>query len=465
MAQEEMAFRGLVETARLIAARKLTSEEVTRALLSRIEALDGRLASYALVLADEAIEAARALDRELADGTRRGPLHGVPIAVKDLCDMAGKPTAAGFPEFRDRLRERDSTVVARLRAAGAVILGKLQLTEGALALHHPDVPPPVNPWRADLWSGASSSGSGAATAAGLCYGSLGSDTGGSIRFPAHANGLVGLKPTWGRVSRAGVFPLSDTLDHIGPITRHVEDAAVMLQAIAGHDEEDPTSLSAPVPNYLLAAAAGAAGLRVGVDRDYCSRDLAPEVARTIAQAIDVLEGQGATIVAVSMPESATAVAGWGPICATEAALAHKELRAGRPSAYSAVFGAFLDLGDAASALDYARATIDRREYAGSLAALFDEVDAVIAPVIPDTVYTVEAFAKLCEEPEGLARLIAMTSPYDLTGSPVLTMPAGLTSDGVPLGYQLVGRHLEEGTLLRLGQAYQDAMPARTRPSL
>ncbi len=177
----------------------------------------------------------------------RGPLHGVPVAVKDLCDSKGVPTAAGIPRFSDRIAKGDSTVVTRLRAAGAVVLGKLQLTEGTLALHHPDVTPPVNPWRANRWSGASSSGSGASVAAGLAYGSLGSDTGGSIHFPALCNGVVGLKPTWGRVSRYGVFPLSETLDHVGPLTRRIEDAAAMLGAIAGATRTIPRARPSRCP--------------------------------------------------------------------------------------------------------------------------------------------------------------------------------------------------------------------------
>jgi len=247
---DEIAYLPLVEVGRRIAARQLSPVAVTGAMLARIERLQPKLRAYATVMAESALAEARAAEAEIAAGRRRGPLHGVPLAVKDLCYTAGAPTAAGMKIHRDFRPTYDATVVARLRRAGAVILGKLQMTEGAYADHHPDVAPPLNPWNADYWCGSSSSGSGVATATGQCFGSIGSDTGGSIRFPCDANGITGLKPTWGRVSRHGIFPLSESLDHIGPMTRSAEDAAAMMQAIAGHDPADPTSVSLPVPDYL-----------------------------------------------------------------------------------------------------------------------------------------------------------------------------------------------------------------------
>lgn len=262
----DLAFMGLVELGKLIAKRKLSSVEVTRAMLERIEHLDPKLKSYVAVLEAPALNDARRADKGITQGKRHGPLHGVPVAVKDLCDMRGFATTAGIPMFRKSIAERDATVVRKLRDAGAVILGKLHLTEGALAEHHPDIAPPINPWARSRWSGASSSGTGVAVAAGLSFGALGSDTGGSIRFPASCNGVVGLKPTWSRVSRYGVFPLSETLDHIGPLARTVEDAAAMLAAIAGHDINDPTSASSTVPNYLASINRGVKGIRVGIDR-------------------------------------------------------------------------------------------------------------------------------------------------------------------------------------------------------
>ena len=249
---EALHYLSLDEVARRLKARRLTSVEATRAILDRIEAIDSRLGSYATVTAERALAEAARFDTETAAGKSRGPLHGVPIAVKDLCNTAGIATAAGMAIHRENVPAKDATVVARLREAGAVILGKLQMTEGAYGAHHPDIPAPLNPWNAAYWTGSSSSGSGAATAAGLCFASLGSDTGGSIRFPSTMNGLTGLKPTWGRVSRAGVFALADSLDHIGPMCRTAIDCAHVLGVIAGADADDPTALPLPVPDYAAA---------------------------------------------------------------------------------------------------------------------------------------------------------------------------------------------------------------------
>ena len=252
----DLHYLSLDEVARRLKARKLSSVEATRAILDRIERLDPKLKSYATVTPERALQDAARLDAETAAGKSRGALHGVPIAVKDLCNTAGVPTAAGMAIHRQHVPARDATVVARLKQAGAVILGKLQMTEGAYGLHHPTVEPPVNPWNAGYWPGVSSSGSGVATASGLCFASLGSDTGGSIRFPSTMNGLSGLKPTWGRVSRAGVFPLAESLDHIGPMCRSALDSALVLGVIAGADPDDPTASPRPVPDY-----AGSTGRR------------------------------------------------------------------------------------------------------------------------------------------------------------------------------------------------------------
>src|SRR5277367_6507604 len=245
----DLHYLELTEIARRLHAREISPVEATTAQLARIERLDGQLKSYAHMMAEAALVQARTAEAEIMRGEIRGPLHGVPIAVKDLCWTRGVPTAAGMSIYKDFRPTEDATVVRKLNAAGAVILGKLQLTEGAYADHHPGIAPPVNPWNAAHWSGASSSGSGVATAAGLCYGSLGSDTGGSIRFPSAANGVTGLKPTWGRVSRHGVFELAASLDHIGPMARSVADAAAVLTAIAGPDPLDPTARHEPVPDY------------------------------------------------------------------------------------------------------------------------------------------------------------------------------------------------------------------------
>ena len=238
----DLSFLTLLEVSRKIQSRALSPVEVTKAELDRIAALDPKLKSYATVMAESAMAQAKEAEAEIGRGEVKGPLHGVPIAVKDLCWTTNAPTAAGMTIHKDYMPSEDATVVKRLSDAGAIILGKLQLTESAYADHHPNITPPRNPWNAVAWPGASSSGSGVATAAGLCYGSLGSDTGGSIRFPSAANGVTGLKPTWGRVSRYGVFELAASLDHIGPMARSAADCGAILSVIAGEDSKDTTTL-------------------------------------------------------------------------------------------------------------------------------------------------------------------------------------------------------------------------------
>ena len=255
----------LTELAGCFQRRELSPVEVTRAQLDRIAALDGTLGSYAWVMAEAALASAVKAEAEISAGRYRGPLHGVPIAIKDLCWTKGVPTAFGTLIHRDFRPAEDATVVAHLKRAGAVILGKLQMTEGAYSDHHPSVVQPKNPWNFDYWPGISSSGPAVATAAGLCYGAIASDTGGSIRWPCSANGLTGLKPTWGRVSRFGVFELAASLDHIGPIARSAADVGALFGVIAGADEKDPTAAYDPLPECCVASDRGLQGLRIGID--------------------------------------------------------------------------------------------------------------------------------------------------------------------------------------------------------
>ena len=262
-----LCFLTLGELSELLRRREVTSVEATRAVLNRIHKLNPTLRAYLTILDDSALRQAGAADKEIAAGKWRGPLHGIPVAVKDLCWTKGVPSTCASKVLRNWRPDLNATVVDRFEAAGAVLLGKLHMTEFAMAWYHPEIPGPQNPWNPALWPGASSSGSGAATAAGLCYAAIGSDTGGSIRFPSAANGIVGLKPTWGRVSRHGVFPLGESLDHIGPMTRSVADAALVLSVIAGRDELDETSLNAPLDDYSAAIEAGANEIRVGVDEE------------------------------------------------------------------------------------------------------------------------------------------------------------------------------------------------------
>jgi amidase len=453
---DDFPFRGAVEAGKAIARGKLSSLEATRAMLDRIRQVDAAAKSYVLVMEDNALAEAKRADHEVESGKHRSPLHGVPLAVKDLCDAVGYPTTGGIPMFADRKATMDSTVVQRLRAAGAVILGKLKLTEGAMALHHPDVEPPVNPWGAHLWPGVSSSGSGVAVAAGLCFGALGSDTGGSIRFPSQANRIVGLKPTWGRVSRAGVFPLADTLDHVGPMTRRVEDAAAILGAIAGHDARDATSSSEPVPDYLKTIGRGVKGLRLGFDRAYATEGVASEIVAAVKHALAVLKRAGATVLDVTMPPVHDALAAWMPITSAEAAMGHAATYPARKAGYGPYFAALLDAGRAMPAADYAACAVTRRVLRAGMDALFRDIDLMLVPVTPMLSPTNDQIAFRAGQSDPENRFLRYTAPTDITGFPTITLPAGAAANGAGIGFQLVARPFEEALLLRAGKVWQDA---------
>ena len=331
-----LCFLTLGELSELLHKREVTSVEATSAVLDRIHKLNPTLRAYLTILDDSALRQAQAADKEIAAGKWRGPLHGVPVAVKDLCWTKGVPTTCASKVLGDWRPDSNATVVDRFEAAGAVLLGKLHMTEFAMAWYHPEIPGPQNPWNPALWPGASSSGSGAATAAGLCYASIGSDTGGSIRFPSAANGIVGLKPTWGRVSRHGVFPLGESLDHIGPMTRSVADAALVLSVIAGRDELDDTSLDAPLDDYAAAIDEGANGIRVGVDENYIAR-ASSDVATAVTSAIRDLERIGAHILKVKLPDVEPCLSTWTILCASEAAAGHAATYPSRATDYGPGF--------------------------------------------------------------------------------------------------------------------------------
>ena len=456
MTPSDLHYLSLIDVGRLIQSRELSSVEVTRAMLERIARLDGHLGSYATLTPELALAEAETADREIGQGIVRGPLHGVPVAVKDLCHTKGIRTAAGMTIYKDFIPQRDATVVARLEAAGSVLLGKLQMTEGALSAHHPAIKAPLNPWSAAHWTGVSSSGSGVATAAGLCYASLGSDTLGSIRFPSTMNGLTGLKPTWGRVSRAGVFALADTLDHIGPMARSAADAAAVLGAIAGPDPDDPTALQDAPPDYLAGIDGGARGLRIGIDRALVAACADADMARVTMEAAAVFAGLGAELRDIVVPSLDQATRDAVLLCAAETALAHAETYPARAAEYGPVLAGHIEIGRKADGLAIAAIVQRRTVFGGALAALFREIDLLLLPAMNVSAPSLAWMAAAAGNPDLRHARIRFTAPFDFTGSPSLTLPGGVTAEGLPLGFQIVGRHLDEALILRAGHAYQQA---------
>jgi amidase len=456
----ELHYLELLELANLLRTRAINSVEVTRTQLDRIARLDPQLASYVWVGAEEALAEAAAADAEIAAGMDRGPLHGIPLGVKDLFWTRGTRTSAGMPLHRDSCPTQDATAVARLRRAGAVTLGKLQMSEGAYSDHHPSVVPPRNPWNPDYWTGISSSGPAVATAAGLCYGSIVSDTGGSIRWPCSATGLTGVKPTWGRVSRFGVFALAPTMDHIGTMARSAADAAAILGAIAGPDPLDVTTLAADVPDYL--AEAEIRGLRIGVDSRWNTEDVDEPVRDVVNNAAAVFRDLGATLIEVAVPVCTQSIADWSTICAVEAALAHEPTFPARKSEYGPVLASVLETGRTVPATQYQRALLRRLELRARFRNLFSGIDLLLAPAQPFAPLSLDAIRTLGQQPELILRLQRFTAPSDLTGDPTLTLPGGFTPQGLPIAFQLLAGELREAQLIQAARAFQNVTPWHRR---
>ncbi|MDE0944584.1 MAG: amidase [Alphaproteobacteria bacterium] len=458
MTTDQIHWLSATELAAAYACGGLSPMDVTRTMLDRIAAVDGCHSGFETVAADQAMAAAKVATEEIAQGNIRSPLHGVPIAVKDLYDTAQLRTAAGTRMLRDNVPDRDATVMARLNAAGAVLLGKLKMTEGACSLHHPDVAPPLNPWGHEYWPGASSSGSGVATAGGYCFASLGSETVCSIRYPSALCGLVGLKPTNGRVSRAGVFALAGTLDHVGPMTRTVADAAAMLAVIAGVDDRDPSALSAPVPDYTAELARGVAGLRIGYDPAFNSHRVKPAITAAVEAAIAVLADQGAEIVEIKVPDCTAALMAAAITLHAGIAHAHRDYFPIHKDDYGPELRQYVEVGQTIAGADVAAAEEQRRLWSGQLRHLFAGIDLMISPT---TTFTESVMA---ERPAGPAnflkeRVLAplrFTFPYAFSGHPAMTLPAGFADTGMPIAIQFTGPHLGESDIIRAGHAFQSA---------
>jgi aspartyl-tRNA(Asn)/glutamyl-tRNA(Gln) amidotransferase subunit A len=462
MTDSDPCFLSVAEAASLIAAKRISPVELTRAYLARIERLNGTLHAYVRVLDDEALAAARAAEAEILSGRYRGPLHGIPIGLKDIYDTAGIPTEGGSKSCLGRIPAKDATTTRLLKEAGAVLLGKLTTWEfaiGGTAFDTP-FPPARNPWNIDHDPAGSSSGSGAAVASGLCAMAMGSDTGGSIRWPAAWCGLAGLKPTYGRVSRAGIMPLSFSLDHAGPLTWTVEDAAIVLQAIAGHDASDPASARCPVADYRAALAGGnLRGLRLGVARAMFERDCvgSEEMLSAFDESVGVLRELGASIAEIELPPLALYNATAYLIARSEGFAIHEKALRERPQDYGALARDRLTIGAYVRASDMVQAMRRRQMLVEATTAAMGGVDAILLPTAPDPAPRLGDLAPYF----GNQRPTYMR-PFNLTGQPALSVCNGFDNAGLPLSLQIVGRCFDEAMVLRIGHAYERTTPWRGR---
>jgi aspartyl-tRNA(Asn)/glutamyl-tRNA(Gln) amidotransferase subunit A len=450
------AYLTIAEASAAIRARRLSPVELTRSRLERIAALDGRLSAFVTVTAEPALAQARAAEQELARGEWRGPLHGVPLALKDLYATAGVRTTGHSRVLADWVPDEDAAGVARLKEAGAVLLGKLAMSEWATgSVVEGPWPPARNPWNVEHVPGGSSSGSGAAVAAGLCLGALGSDTGGSIRGPAAHCGVVGIRPTYGRVSRRGVLPLCWSLDTAGPLAPSARDCALLLAAIAGHDPGDPGSADVPVPDYAAALGGGLAGARVGIDRrHFFHAGINRETLAAVEAALGVLGGLGARIEEVEMPSLDDAPAALHAIHACEAHAYHAERLARAPELYGPTARNYFRVGALVSAADYLRAQRLRERIRQEVLAVLRRVDLLAAPTQAGPA---ERFDAIAPGPDRFARASPM-QPFSLAGVPAVSVPCGFSSAGLPIGLQLVGRPFDEATVLAAADAYESATP-------
>ncbi len=460
----ELTSLTLSQAAARLIAREISPVELTRAHLARIEQLEARLHCFITRTPAIALERARQAEVEIARGEARGALHGIPIALKDLYETRGVRTTAGSKFFADHVPPSDCAVVEKLNAAGAILLGKLNLHEIALGVtnENPHFGTTKNPWNVDCITGGSSGGSGAALAAELCMGSLGTDTGGSIRIPSALCGVVGLKPTYGRVSVRGVIPLSWNLDHAGPMARTVRDAAILLQTIAGYDAQDPYSINLPTDDYLAQIDAGVSGWRVAFASRGHFADADGEVSRAAQAAARVFEPMGARVEEVEIEIAPEAWRANGLMTTSDGAAFHRERLAARPEDFGADVRARLQNGARASSADYILArrtqTLARRWFEN----FFEQYDILLTPTTP-----VAAPPRGSMDAVEVARaLTRFTAPFNLTGLPALSVPCGFTATDLPIGLQIIARPWAEARVLRAGAAYEQATGwHRQRPSL
>jgi aspartyl-tRNA(Asn)/glutamyl-tRNA(Gln) amidotransferase subunit A len=451
----DLAFMSLAAAGDLLRARRLSPVEYTQALLHRIDRLDGRYHAFIRPTPERAIAAARVAEAEIMAGRWRGPLHGIPFGLKDIIDVGGVPTTAHSKVLIDNIAAADAAVTARLAAAGGIMMGKLATHEFAIGGPSFDLPwpPAVNPWGSNHFPGGSSSGAGVALAAGMLPAALGTDTGGSVRNPASMCAVAGMKPTYGLVSRRGVFPLAASLDHVGPMTRTVRDNALLLQAIAGHDEQDPASAQAQPADYMADLEAGVTGLRIGVIRHFYSEDMEAdaEQARAIESAADLLRSLGAEVPTIRLAPLDHYATAARIIIRCEAFAVHRRWLAERPADYGELARQRILDGAAVSAADYIDAQRLRARLTRRTLDAFAGIDAAL------TVSSMDPACRLDDE-EACARRYPRQArqPFNVTGQPAMAIPAGFTRDGLPLSLQVIGHPFQEATVYRVARAYERA---------
>jgi aspartyl-tRNA(Asn)/glutamyl-tRNA(Gln) amidotransferase subunit A len=463
MADPDLAFASIAELAPRLAARELSPVEVTEAALARLEQLEPKINAFITVTPESARDAARAAEAAIRAGHYQGPLHGVPVAVKDLYATRGVATTYGSPLYADWVPDFDAAAVERLQRAGAVLLGKANLHELAYGSTSANAHygPVHNPWRLDHHPGGSSGGSAAAVAAGVVYGAMGSDTGASIRQPAACTGIVGIKPTFGRLSKFGALPLAWSQDHAGPLTRTVRDAALLLQALAGHDPRDPSSVARPVPDFTAGIDRGVAGLRIGVARAFFFEDCAPDVVAALEAALQVFEDLGAVVETVELPDMAAAFTVGSITIAVEGAAYHAADLRERPELFSDELRASFELGSYYSGVDYVQAQRLRRQLMATTARAMAGFAAVVMPTSP-----VAATPIVGTPPEHAMLRPRNTMPFNVLGLPAISVPCGFTRDELPVGLQIVGKAFDEAGVLRVAHAYEQATDwHRRRPPL
>lgn len=447
----------IAEAARRLRSGATTSVELTRSALDGIDRVDDRLGTFVLVDRDGALSAAEAADALLRSGRDSGPLTGIPVGVKDIIDMAGLPTRCGSPAFPDRARPEDATVVARLREAGAVMIGKTTTHELACGVYSA---PAANPWDTDRLPGGSSGGSGAAVAAGVVPMALGSDTGGSIRIPASVCGVAGLKPTFGRVSRAGVASLAWSLDHLGPLAATVSDCAAGLQAMAGFDPADPATSTRPVPDFSAGLDRGVDGLRIGVLAGGPFAPVQDGVAEAFGRALEVLRNLGAELRAIEVPELDHTIATEFAIVGPEAAAYHRRLLCDDPEGISPGIRQLFTIGTLAPSSYYLMGLQARVVIRDALRAAYESHDlrAVVTPTLPAAAAPAGEEQLECggRMEDVTAAYVRTTAPFNLSGQPALSVPCGFDADGLPVGLQVAGRPFDEVAVLRIGAAYESA---------